>query len=103
MRWTPPDGWILLNVDGAAKENPGEAGGGSVVRNARGDWVLGFCCYLGVCSSLRVELLALLYGLRIARSQGFRKLIVHMDSKTTMKLLEADAPSMSSHVHLIQK
>ena len=104
MHWNAPlDGWILLNVDSAAKGNPGEAGGGGVFRNARGDWVLGFCCYLGVCSSLRPELRALLYGLRIAQSQGFRKLIVHMDSKIVVKLLEDEAFSMSSHVHLIQK
>ena len=90
-------------MDGAAKGNLSEAGGGGVFRNTRGDWVLGFCCYLGVCSSFRAELLALLYGLRIAWSQGFRKLIVHIDSKTPMKLLEAEACSMSTHVHLILK
>ena len=43
MRWeSPPDGWVLMNTDGAAKGNPGPAACGGILRNGRGEWIGGF-------------------------------------------------------------
>lgn len=72
VSWSPqPDGWILLNTDGAAKGNPGPAGGGGVFRDTRGNWICGFAEGMGRCTSVRAELKAILRGLQVARDQGF--------------------------------
>lgn len=48
----PPEGWILLNTDGASKGNPGPAGGGGVFRGFRGEWLCGFSENIGSCTSV---------------------------------------------------
>ena len=59
VRWCAPvEGWVKLNVDGASKGNPGIAGGG-VLRDHYGNWIQGFACNLGWCSSVKAEFLAL--------------------------------------------
>lgn len=57
----------MLNVDGASRGNPGDAGGGVVVRDHASKWVRGFSGNFGICSSVKAELLALLYGLRFPK------------------------------------
>ena len=48
VRWEPPDeGWSVLHTDGAAKDCPGPAGAGGVIRGAQGDWIVGFSEYIG--------------------------------------------------------
>jgi hypothetical protein len=69
IKWLlPPLGWAKLNTDGASSGNPGIAGGGRggggvVLRDCRGAWVRGFSRYIGLASSVRAELRALLDGL----------------------------------------
>ena len=61
VRWKVPEGgWYVLNTDGAAKGNPGRAGAGGVLRGERGEWILGFAENLGVCSSVKAEVRAIL-------------------------------------------
>ncbi|KAK6782587.1 hypothetical protein RDI58_020383 [Solanum bulbocastanum] len=44
VKWKPRvPGRFKLNTDGAVKENPGPGGLGGVIRNHRGDWIIG--CY----------------------------------------------------------
>ena len=35
----PPEGWVLLNTDGASRRNPGPAGGGGVVSGRMDMWL----------------------------------------------------------------
>ena len=39
---TPPGGWVILNIAGAAKGNPGLAGMGGLLRGDKGEWRGGF-------------------------------------------------------------
>jgi hypothetical protein len=45
-----------VNSDGCAKGNPGEAGAGGLIRDARGQWLVAFTCDLGICTSVTAEL-----------------------------------------------
>lgn len=63
IRWDKPkDGWAKLNTDGSALGNPGLAGGGGVIRDCTGRWMVGFSRKIGIASSLTAELWAIRGG-----------------------------------------
>ena len=69
MVWeAPPPSWATLNTDGASKGNPGPAGGG-VIRGHRGEWICGFVENMGICTSTKAKLKAVLRGLLIAKEK----------------------------------
>lgn len=57
IAWKPPD--VGLGLDGASLGNPGVAG---VIRDASGDWLVGFMLHLGVCSNMVAEMEAARLG-----------------------------------------
>lgn len=80
----------MLNVDGSSLGNPGPAGFGGVVRNEHGGWCFGYSCSIGVSELLKAELLALLAGLQLCWSRGFRRVVVHSDSRLALGLLRGE-------------
>jgi len=88
VRWTVPEGgWYILNTDGAAKGNPGRDGAGGVLRGDRGEWILGFAENLGVCSSVKAEIRAILRGLKLAKAGLVPKLWIQADSNVVVRML----------------
>jgi len=88
VRWEPPPrGWMVLNTDGAAKGNPGQAGAGGVLRGENSEWIIGFSEGLGYCSSVRAELRAVLRGLRLAKEAQATKLWLQIDSNVVVGML----------------
>jgi ribonuclease HI len=86
--WSPPpEGYIKLNFDGASKGNPGEAGYGTVFRDHQGHIVIISAGSLGHSTNNNAELWGLLNGLRIARANGFTKLIAEGDSQLIINIL----------------
>jgi len=65
---------MVLNMDGAAKGNPGQASVGGVLRGDKGDWVIGFLENLGHCSSTKAEIRAVFRGLKLAQEAHAQKL-----------------------------
>ncbi|KAL0293653.1 UNVERIFIED_CONTAM: putative ribonuclease H protein, partial [Sesamum radiatum] len=49
----PPDNWLKLNTDGAAKGNPGPAGAGGLLRDHFGRIIFAFQEPLGTCSNVQ--------------------------------------------------
>lgn len=71
VAWKKPiRGVFKLNMDGCSMRNPGEAGGGGVIRDAGGNSIVGFTRYYGVATNTLVEGCALLDGLRLAKHLG---------------------------------
>lgn len=88
IRWiAPPMDWVALNTDGAAKGSPGEAGGGGILRDNRGNFLRGFSANLGTCTAYKAELLAAEKGLEMALEVGVQKLILQMDNKACIESL----------------
>ena len=57
IRWERPNqGWMKLNTDGSSLGNPEFAGGGGVVRDEHGNWIVGFSRKIGRTTSYVVEL-----------------------------------------------
>ena len=51
--------WVKLNTDGSSLGNPGLAGGGGVIRDIEGAWIMGFVRNIGITSRYIAELWAL--------------------------------------------
>lgn len=74
IRWSyPREGWVKLNTDGAARGNPGPAGGGSIISGHRGEFLIAYALNYGRCMSTRAELSAVVRGLLLAWQEGFKK------------------------------
>ncbi|XP_077251044.1 uncharacterized protein LOC143890293 [Tasmannia lanceolata] len=83
----PPKGTLKLNIDGASKGNPGEAGGGGVIRNEKSTVILAFSLYYEKGSNMVAETRALLNGLRCCKAFNMSKIIVESDSKVLIDLI----------------
>lgn len=88
VRWiSPPPDWVCLNTYGASKGAPRLASGGGVLRDSRGMFIHGFSTNFGICSTDRAELAAMEIGLKLAQSLGIRKLLIQMDNKACIEVL----------------
>ncbi|CAK9179598.1 unnamed protein product [Ilex paraguariensis] len=81
MAWEYPSaGTLKMNVDGAAKGNPGPSGGGMVVRNECGGVVLAASFFYGVCSNMAAEFKAMMDGLSMLVRGGLSVYHVWIES-----------------------
>lgn len=88
VSWKAPiSSFLMLNVDGYVKPNPGPGGIRRVFRNSKGSWIWGIYKHVKHASSLMVEILAVKLGLIIAIEKWISHLIIESDSETTMGLL----------------
>ena len=65
----------------------GPVGAGGVIRDDKGEWIIGFSEYLGHCSALTAEFKAVIRGLKIAKEIGAHRLWVRTDSKVLWGML----------------
>ncbi|KAJ8431324.1 hypothetical protein Cgig2_013540 [Carnegiea gigantea] len=104
VRWeAPPEGWVILNTDGAAKGNPRPAGAGGVLRDEKGGWRGGFSENLGSCSAMKAEICVVLCGLRLAQRLKIRKLWVQLDSMMVVGMFQENISWCPEHVGLLHQ
>ncbi|MQM23497.1 hypothetical protein Taro_056562, partial [Colocasia esculenta] len=89
VKWlTPPKGRLKQNVDGAFKMTSGEAGGGGILCDHKGNMCCAFAkTYHGLNSSLTAEALALRDGLSICCSRGVSDVLVETDSLNLLQIV----------------
>ena len=80
----PREGWLTLNVDGAAAGASGMAGGGGLIRDGNGDWVIGFARKIGTTTSFMAELWALRDGLLLCLQIQAQAVCVELDAKAVV-------------------
>jgi ribonuclease HI len=61
-----------------------------VFRGDKGEWVCGFSKGLGSCSAYVAELWGVFEGLKLARSHGYRKVELHIDSSSVISSISRD-------------
>ena len=84
----PPPSWFKLNSDGSSLGNSGKAGGGGLIRNDRGEWLKGYARNVGYSTSVAVELWALHDGLRLCIALKLLAMIIELDAKLIVDLLQ---------------
>ncbi|XP_028761736.1 uncharacterized protein LOC114720258 [Neltuma alba] len=87
--YPPPEGCLRLDTDGSMNLQR-HASCGGLIRNPKGDWVLGFQRTLGCIPPMCTELLGVVTGLRICKQQGFNKILVYTNSLEVICLLMED-------------
>ena len=104
IKWElPPEGWVILKKDGAAKGNPGRAGAGGVIRGDRGNWIVGFSEHLGHCSSMKAEIRAVFRGLQLAKEENLHKVWIRTDSLVVVGMLTNKMQWHPEHHFLLQQ
>lgn len=82
VRWScPKTGALKLNSDECTKGNPGQSGGGGVIRDENGFTKMAYGKSFGIQTNNIVEALSLEIGLKWCVTKGFRQLEVELDSK----------------------
>lgn len=81
----PPQGFLKFRIDGASKDNPGNAGCGGVLRDDNGSLLYIFHCHLGRATNNMLELLALEQCLKILKRNNIQNVIIEVDSELIIK------------------
>ncbi|KAK9999409.1 hypothetical protein SO802_019012 [Lithocarpus litseifolius] len=92
IRWEKPStSWRKLNVDGASMGNPGQAGGGSLLKDE--NWIGGFARRIGIANSFTAKLWALRDGLLLCPQLNVQAVIIELDAKTIIDALNFQGKS----------
>ena len=97
----PPTDWCKLNTDGASLGNPGKAGGGGVIRDCEGRWMRGFARSIGVTTSIMAEFWALRDDLLLAGQIGVQNLVIELDAKVVVELVQSMSSSNAFYSSLL--
>lgn len=99
LSWIPPPRhYFKLNTDGSSLGNPGKEGIGGVIRNANGDWVLGFAqSFLHATNNW--SFLALWKGLQLALQHNLTPIIINIDPEDIIIMLKSKNALFNSFIH----
>ncbi|KAK5770537.1 hypothetical protein PVK06_046693 [Gossypium arboreum] len=88
-KWRPASsGWIKINMDGTANLNGSWSAVGGVLRDSVRNWIEGFQRFIGRGSSMNAELWAIFYGLEMAQSRRYDKVILETDCMTAVEMIK---------------
>ena len=82
----PPQNWIKVNIDGAAKGAPGHSDCGGIFRNCRGFSKGCFAKYLGIKFAFEAELLGFIMAIEIAKKFNWSPLWIETDSSYVVSI-----------------
>ncbi|KAK8505304.1 hypothetical protein V6N12_067273 [Hibiscus sabdariffa] len=93
LQWSrSAPGWIKGNVDASVHTANGLAAIGGVMRDANGNWIVGFTRPVGRCSVLLAELWALHDMLARTWSFDFRRVVIETDCLEKWDLVVCHSP-----------
>lgn len=81
---------FFIQADGASRGNPGEAGVGAVISDARGRTVKELKCFLGMATNNVAEYRAVILALEKAWELGGDSVTVHLDSELVVRQLRGE-------------
>lgn len=87
---------LKLNIDGAARGNPGDSGCRGIVQNSLGEVIFAFSESLDVGSNNKAEMCALWSGLFLCYQLDILSINVETDSLLLVKWFEKITPPMGT-------
>ena len=89
VRWEKPSmGWVKLNTDGFANASSGAAGGGGLIRDDRGNWIVGYSRKIGKTNSFLAKTWALRDGLLLCNQLNLNADMVELNAKALVDALK---------------
>ena len=89
VRWEKPStGWVKLNTNGSANVSLGVAEGGGLIRDDRGNWIVGYSRKIGKTNSFLAETWALRDGLLLCIQLNLNAIMVELDAKALVDALK---------------
>lgn len=99
--WQKPlEGWIKINVDGSLSRDGLSAAIGGLERNSKGSWLFGFQMNVYATEILQIEPAAILMGLQIAWSKGFKQVELESDNAHLVDILHSGLAPVSKIVEM---
>ncbi|KAF7841449.1 ribonuclease H [Senna tora] len=81
VTWKPPiKGWIKVITDGSYNHCINKLSCGAVIRNDKGEWLMGLAKPMGSGIALQPEICGIILGLEMAWKHGMKKVIMETDS-----------------------
>ena len=80
--------WVKLNTNGSANASSGSTGGGGLMRDDRGNWIMGFTRKIGKTNSFLAETWALRDGLLLCNQLNLNVVMVELDAKALVDTLK---------------
>ncbi|XP_065639085.1 uncharacterized protein LOC136071559 [Quercus suber] len=88
IKWEKPNtGWVKLNTDGSTDIASGTTGGGGLIRDDRGSWIMGFTRKISKADSFLAETWALRDGLLLCNQHNFNAVMIELDAKALVDAL----------------
>src|SRR5437879_6054151 len=84
----PPENYLIAHTDGGARGNPGPAGYGIVIHDARGKKIAALSQYVGLQTNNFAEYQALIGALEYAVEHGHKALKVISDSELMVRQIK---------------
>ncbi|CAN1339693.1 Putative ribonuclease H protein At1g65750 [Linum perenne] len=98
LAWEPgPRGWVTMHSDDNVNRAAGKASAGGLVRDSDGRCILDYTMNIDNCSLTRAEMRGAIEGLNRTWNAGFRRVVLRLDSKAAIALL--NNISNTSHQH----
>lgn len=103
QHWSPPpNGCLLLNVDGSFLRSNNFGGVGGVLRSCTGDFIAGFSYRKNFVSSAQhIELLAIQAGLQFLQAMDISCATIHSDCLLAVQAINREVEDLSSLGSLI--
>ncbi len=89
---------FFIHADGASRGNPGEAGAGAVLADARGRTIKELKCFLGMATNNVAEYRAAILALERALELGAGSVSLHLDSELVVRQLRGEYKVRESHL-----
>lgn len=97
----PPQNWIKINVDGASFGVCQHSIAAGLLRDDEGGWIRRYCRRIGGCSVIRAELWVIHDGLMITWREGYRKILLEIDSSLAIELIK-NTNGEGANTHLVR-
>ncbi|XP_019234668.1 PREDICTED: uncharacterized protein LOC109215104 [Nicotiana attenuata] len=100
VKWHPPPrNWYKVNFDGAFKNESLHGGISGIIRNNKGEWMLGYYEKCQIISPIHAELLALRQALQTIIREKFTPCELETDATEVIHFLEEDYPTYSNLIY----